>query len=130
MILTNMNNVTILFIKIISSYLWLRIFIRRNRNKNMYRAGSAFGVKDTVLCQVTGSIQIISKEIALSTWGSTKWSASPGLAYKYCMQCTCVECYNVYKNKIYILNVRIDPESAFSKLLVVFVCCIITMKWW
>lgn len=45
---------------------------------------------------------------------------SSGLAYKYSMQCTCAEDYNVYKNKIYILNVRIDPESAFSKLLVVF----------
>lgn len=26
----------------------------------------------------------------------------------------------MYNNKIYILNVRIDPESAFPKLLVVF----------
>lgn len=44
------------------------------------------------------------------------------------MQYTCAEDYNVYKNKIYILNVRIDPESAFSKLLVVFVWCIFTMN--
>jgi hypothetical protein len=46
MVLTNMNNVTIFLVKIISSYTWLRIVVRRNRNKNMCQAGSAFGVKD------------------------------------------------------------------------------------
>lgn len=53
---------------------------------------------------------------------------SSGLAYKYNIQCTCVEDYNVYNNKIFILNVRIDPESAYSKLLVVFVWCVFTMN--
>lgn len=41
-----------------------------------YMPGQCIGVKGIVFCQVTGSIQIISKEIFLSTWDTTcKWSA-------------------------------------------------------
>jgi len=36
--------------------------------------GQCIGVKGIVFCQVAGSIQIISKEIVLSTWEMTKWS--------------------------------------------------------
>lgn len=86
-----------------------------------------------VLCQdAQGLFKLFSKNRSFYLGNVVQVVSSSGLAYIYISWCAHVlKIIMCTRNKIYILNVRIDPESAFSKTAGgIFVWCVFTMVAW